>query len=261
MHFRFFVSTIDITIVFHGTIEHNQSKFKKYIMSILSRLFKIGQAEANTLTDKLEDPIKLTEQGIRDMKSDLDQSLKSLAEVKAMQIRSKSDIKKFEDSSINYEQKAMAILKKSQTGDLSAEEADRLATEALKKKDENDASAKRTKAELQTFEASSTKLDLNVKKIRSNISQWENELKTLKARIKVSETTLKLNKQLSETDSSGTIAMLEKMKEKVDQDEALSNAYEDISNENKSLDDEINEVLKEDTSSDSLEELKKKMGV
>ena len=230
-------------------------------MSILSRLFKIGQAEANTLTDKLEDPIKLTEQGIRDMKSDLDQSLKSLAEVKAMQIRSKSDIKKFEDSSINYEQKAMAILKKSQTGDLSAEEADRLATEALKKKDENDASAKRTKAELQTFEASSTKLDLNVKKIRSNISQWENELKTLKARIKVSETTLKLNKQLSETDSSGTIAMLEKMKEKVDQDEALSNAYEDISNENKSLDDEINEVLKEDTSSDSLEELKKKMGV
>jgi phage shock protein A len=230
-------------------------------MGILSRLFKIGQAEANSIADKLEDPIKLTEQGIRDMKADLDKSLKAFAELKAMQIRSKSEIKKFEDAANNYEQKAIAILNKIKGGEISSEDADRLAGEALRKKEENLASLKRTKTEIQTFDASSNKLDLNVKKIKSNISQWENELKTLKARIKVSDTKLKLNKKLSGTDSSGTISMLEKMKEKVDQDEALSEAYEDISNENKSLDDEINEVLSEDTSSDSLEELKKKMGI
>ena len=230
-------------------------------MGILSRLFKIGQAEANAIADKFEDPIKLTEQGIRDMKVDLDSSLKALAEVKAMQIRSKQEIKQSEEASSNYEKKAMSILKKAQTGDITSQDADRLASEALRKKDENTAATKRKKAELKTFETSSEKLDLNVKKIRSNINQWENELKTLKARIKVSETSLKLNKQLSETDSSGTISMLEKMKEKVDADEALSEAYEDISNENQSIDDEINNVLKEDTSSESLDELKKKMGI
>lgn len=230
-------------------------------MGILSRLFKIGQAEANAIADKYEDPIKLTEQGIRDMKVDLDNSLKALAEVKAMQIRSKQEIKQSEEASDNYEQKAMSILKKAQAGDISSQDADRLASEALRKKDENTASTKRKKEELKTFETSSGKLNLNVKKIRANISQWENELKTLKARIKVSETTLKLNKQLSDTDSSSTISMLEKMKEKVDADEALSEAYEDISNENQSIDDEINSVLKEDTSSDSLDELKKKMGI
>ena len=230
-------------------------------MGILSRLFKIGQAEANAIADKFEDPIKLTEQGIRDMKVDLDNSLKALAEVKAMQIRSKQEIKQSEEASDNYEQKAMSILKKAQAGDISSQDADRLASEALRKKDENTAATKRKKEELKTFETSSEKLNLNVKKIRANISQWENELKTLKARIKVSETTLKLNKQLSDTDSSSTISMLEKMKEKVDADEALSEAYEDISNENQSIDDEINSVLKEDTSSDSLDELKKKMGI
>ncbi len=230
-------------------------------MGILSRLFKIGQAEANAIADKFEDPIKLTEQGIRDMKVDLDNSLKALAEVKAMQIRSKQEIKQSEEASDNYEQKAMSILKKAQAGDISSQDADRLASEALRKKDENTAATKRKKEELKTFETSSEKLNLNVKKIRANISQWENELKTLKARIKVSETTLKLNKQLSDTDSSSTISMLEKMKEKVDADEALSEAYEDISNENQTIDDEINSVLKEDTSSDSLDELKKKMGI
>ena len=41
-------------------------------MSILKKVFKIGQAEAHSLLDQLENPIKLTEQGIRDLKNDLD---------------------------------------------------------------------------------------------------------------------------------------------------------------------------------------------
>jgi phage shock protein A len=40
-------------------------------------MFKIGTAEAHSAIDKLEDPIKMTEQGIRDLKKDLDESLKA----------------------------------------------------------------------------------------------------------------------------------------------------------------------------------------
>ena len=43
-------------------------------MNILRRLFTIGKAEANSAVDKLEDPIKMTEQGIRDLKEDLDKA-------------------------------------------------------------------------------------------------------------------------------------------------------------------------------------------
>ena len=38
---------------------------------IFQRLFKTGQAEAHSLVDKLEDPIKISEQAIRDLKKDL----------------------------------------------------------------------------------------------------------------------------------------------------------------------------------------------
>ena len=38
-------------------------------MNIFRRLFKIGQAEANSAIDGMEDPIKMTEQGIRDLKN------------------------------------------------------------------------------------------------------------------------------------------------------------------------------------------------
>ena len=82
-------------------------------MGIFTRLFKIGQAEANNLVDKLEDPIKLTEQGIRDLKKDLDESLKAFAEVKSLAIRSKRELNDYASKANDYEQKAMLILKKS----------------------------------------------------------------------------------------------------------------------------------------------------
>lgn len=230
-------------------------------MSIFKRLFKIGQAEANSVIDKLEDPIKLTEQGIRDMKKDLDKSLQALAEVKAMEIRARGDIKKHEEATKDYEEKAMLILKKAQSGGISPEEADRLATEALRKKDENLESLARVKTDLQKFETSTSQLDVNVKKLRTKVSKWENELKTLKARVKVSSATAKLNKQLSQIDSTGTVSMLEKMKEKVDQEEALAESYGEIANESKSIDDELDNALADEKSSISLDELKKKMGL
>ena len=53
---------------------------------IFQRLFKTGEAQAHALVDKLEDPIKMSDQAIRDLKKDLHQSLQSLAEVKSIAI-------------------------------------------------------------------------------------------------------------------------------------------------------------------------------
>ncbi len=66
-------------------------------MNIFKRLFKIGEAEANSAIDKMEDPIKLTEQGIRDLKQDLEKNLEALAQVKALAIRAKNDQEEYLD--------------------------------------------------------------------------------------------------------------------------------------------------------------------
>ena len=232
-------------------------------MNIFKRLFKIGQAEAHSAVDKLEDPIKLTEQGIRDLKKDLESSLHALAEVKAMAIRAKREVSEHTGKSKDYETKAMLLLKKAQDGNISAEEADRLAGEALLKKEQHQGQVSRAQAEHTSFDKQVNQLEAAVKKIRSNISKWENELKTLQARVKVSTATKKLNKQLSNIDASSTVSMLEKMKDKVAEEEALAESYGEIAMENQSVDDEINSVLDENESkaSDSLAALKAKMGL
>ncbi len=100
-------------------------------MNVFSRLFRIGTAEAHSAVDKLEDPIKMTEQGIRDLKIHLDVSLQAFAEVKALAIRSKNDLETNRERAKDYESKAIFLLKKAQNGTIPVDEADRLATEAL----------------------------------------------------------------------------------------------------------------------------------
>jgi phage shock protein A len=157
----------------------------------------------------------------------------------------------------------MLILKKAQKGELNAENADRLAKEALIKKEESQKNATRTLAEAEKFNTSVAQLEKNVNSIKSNISKWENELKTLKARVKVSNATKNLNKQMAEIDGSSTVSLLERMKEKVEQDEALAEAYGDIANDSKSIDDELNAIIDttEVSAESDLDKLKKQLGM
>lgn len=233
-------------------------------MSFFSRLFKIGQAEAHSVIDQFEDPIKLTEQGIRDLKKDLQGAMTSLAEVKATAIRTRREADNQKRLAADYERKAMVLLQKGQSGEVDAADAERLATEALSKKEQAAAEAVRISQEAERHEKMADQLQTNVNKIKSTVSSHENDLRTLRARAKTAESTKKINKQLSKIDSSGTVAMLERMKARVEEDESLAVAYADMATPDKSVDDEINAAISSGQStsaSASLEELKKKMGI
>ena len=233
-------------------------------MNIFKRLFRIGSAEANSLVDKLEDPIKLTEQGIRDLKKDLSSALQALAEVKALAIRSKNDANKYSEKAKEYEKKAILLLKKAERGEITAEEGDRLASECLVQKDTFIASATSSRKDQEKFEAHVAKLDKNIKNLKSNVKKYENELRTLKARAKVAKATKNINKQLADVDSSSTVSMLERMKDKVAEEESLAESYAEIAGESTSIDDEIENALEsgsaETKAADSLAALKAKLG-
>jgi phage shock protein A len=231
-------------------------------MNFFKRIFKLGEAEANAAIDKLEDPIKMTEQGIRDLKKDLEKSLKAMAEVKALHIRTKNDLETYTNKANDYESKAMLLVQKASNGEMAAEESDRLATEALLRKEENVKLAAQAQKDADKLAGDVSTLEANVRKIKSTIAKYENELKTLKARVKVSKATQNLNKQMANIDSSSTISMLEKMKVKVAEQEALAESYGEIANDSKSLDEEIDAAIGGDANaeaSDALAALKAKM--
>ena len=74
----------------------------------------------------------------------------------------------------------------------------------------------------------------------------------------------KINQQLAGADASGTVAMLEKMKQKVSEEESLAEAYDQLADVGGDIDEDIDKALEnpsQSAGSDSLDALKKKMGI
>ncbi len=231
---------------------------------ILQRLFKIGQAEVHTIVDKLEDPIKLTEQGIRDLKRDLTVAMESLAEVKALALRLRKQVDDSRRAAQDYERKAMLLLERAKRGEMEVQEAERLALEVLSRKQEHEERAAQLQGDCQNQENMAAQLQAKVDQLKRQISSYENELITLKARAKTAQSMKKINQQLAQVDASGTIAMLERMKQKVHEEESLAEAYGHVAAETSSVDEKINRALSSPSSSGAaaaLADLKQKIGM
>lgn len=233
-------------------------------MSLFKRVFTWGKSEAHSALDAVEDPVKMADQGIRDLKKDLGESMEGLAKVKAQVIRSRRTVEREKEVAADYEQKAMLLLQKAQSGALDMGEAERLASEALAKKDGAVERAATQARELEKLERMAGQLEGNVQSLKSQISKWENEVQTLKARAQVGKATRKLNEQLANVDSSGTISMLERMRDKVQEEESLAEAYGEMADVDKSIDSEIDRAIggsSTATQSDALMQLKARMGM
>ena len=158
----------------------------------------------------------------------------------------------------------MLLLQRGQSGDLEANESERLAREALTRKETAANKSIEATQQAQAQKELVVKLQDNVNELKSKISAYDNDLITLKARTKTANATRKINERLSQIDSSGTVGLLERMKEKADEQEALAEAYGDMADASGTVDDEINQALSGAETpkvDDSLAQLKAKMGM
>ena len=121
----------------------------------------------------------MTEQGLRDLRQDLDKALHALAEVKALAIRARNEVEVERSRALDYENKAVLLLQKAHRQEMDAAEADRLATEALLKKTQHEAQGSRAAQDQQKFEASAAQLDQNVQQLKSGLTRSMERVDTL----------------------------------------------------------------------------------
>lgn len=197
-------------------------------MGIFGRLFTAGKAEIHGVVNKLEDPIKLTEQGIRDLKADLQTAMQGMAEVKGIAIRMTKEAEDARRQAGEYERKGMLLLRRGQEGQLDMAQAEQLAVKAVTSQGTANERFERLNKEAQGQQRMAAQLQEKITQLKTTISTYENELITLRARAKTAASTRKINQQLAAVDSSSTIAMLERMKEKVETEESLAQAYGEV---------------------------------
>ncbi|MFT4023228.1 MAG: PspA/IM30 family protein [Flavihumibacter sp.] len=232
-------------------------------MNIFKRLFRIGQAEIHAAVEKMEDPVKMTEQGLRELREDLAEATEAYAKVKALAIRTENDQATKQSLSVEYAEKAVLVMQKAQAGQIDLVRAEQLAREALSLRRKYFAEAEELGVQVLDLQQSAGDMWRNTEILRDNLEKWEKELRTLKARAKVSRATEQVNKQLAQLDSNGTIAMLERMKAKVEDQEALAKAYGDIAHRQNSRGLALDNLLKNDSASieKDLKAIKEKLGI
>lgn len=232
-------------------------------MNIFKRLFRIGQAEIHAAVEKMEDPVKMTEQGLRELREDLTEATEAYAKVKALAIRTENEQALCQKESMNYAEKAILIMQKAQVGQVEIGKAEELAREALSLRRRFYTESEELGNQVVSLQQSSKEMLKNTEVLKDNLEKWEKELRTLRARVKVSKATEQVNKQLAQLDNNGTIAMLERMKAKVEDQEALSKAYGEIARDKHNLKDELNNILKDDSLSieKDLKAIKEKLGI
>ena len=154
----------------------------------------------------------------------------------------------------------MLLLQKAKNGELEEAEADRLATEALKKRQEALKEVEKLTNDVKNYDASLEQMSKKVLELKNKIKDSENEYNSLKARATVARTTKKVNQQLSSVSSDSTMSMIEDMKTKINAEENLAQAYGEVAGVETSIDDEINKAIGMDIDiQKSLAEMKQKL--
>ena len=227
---------------------------------ILSRFKDIMSSNINALLDKVEDPMKMIDQYLRNLESDLGKVKAETAAVMAEETKSKRELDECIDS-INkmktYAEKAL----------LSGNEAD--ARTFLSKKGELNNKLISLQQTYDMAKENSTKMREMHDKLIKDISQLNTRRDELKAKMAVANTQEKLNKVGSSVNGAiGNMSKFDEMEAKINKKLDTANAMAELNNSQKeeNIEDLIAKYDNEtkNTSSeidDELSELKSKLGL
>ena len=227
---------------------------------ILTRFKDIMSSNINALLDKVEDPMKMIDQYLRNLESDLGKVKAETAAVMAEETKSKRELDECIDS-INkmqtYAEKAL----------LSGNEAD--ARTFLSKKGELNNKLISLQQTYDIAKENSTKMREMHDKLIKDISQLNTRRDELKAKMAVANTQEKLNKVGSSVNGAiGNMSKFDKMEAKINKKLDTANAMAELNNSQKeeNIEDLIAKYDNEtkNTSSeidDELSELKSKLGL
>lgn len=228
-------------------------------MNIFKRLLKIGQAEIHALVDKMENPIRLIENGIEEMKQQLSELTEAYISNRAQIIRNENLSKNKLIDAESYEEKALLLLQKAQKNEIDSLKADQLALEALGIKKKLTAEATEIANQSTIYTEKINLINSKIDILKFNIAKWEKELITLKAKQLIAKASEFANQQMANIDNNSTIELLEKLKSKLENQEAHNEATDEINKQR--TEQEIDYLLHSTDNSpkDELELLKQKI--
>lgn len=191
-------------------------------MKILNRIINISQGEIHALIDRFEDPVKMSEQAIRNLENDLERHIKALALLSNEVVKIEKLVSSDQALLKRYEDKIEQLIKL--TSDNSNDEL--IKGLMIEKKNVYLRLNKQTEAysKLQN-ETDYQRTNTNV--LRENLRNWKQEVQILKAKAISNHANKTLFQNLS-GNSSSSLDTLERMKNKSELTASESRVYQEF---------------------------------
>ena len=222
-------------------------------MGLFSRLGTLIRSNINELINKAEDPEKMLNQVLVDMKTQLVEAKKQVAVAIADEKRLKKQYEMEAAKSLEWEKKAMLAVK---AGD------DNLAKAALARKSEHEEVAETLRQQWEAQKASVEQLKMALRGLDAKIEEAKRKRNILVSRQKRAEAQRTINETLTNINSTSAFDTFERMTDRVTQIEAEAEATAELGGAlpEASLDAQF-KALAASSVDDELAALKKKMAL
>lgn len=219
-------------------------------MGLFKRLRDISLANLNALLDKVEDPVKLLDQYLRDMEEDLREAEEAVAAAIAVEKKLKAQ----------YEEAQSLVEKRAKQ----AEEAvlagkDDLARRALADKKEQETKAREFQQQYEAAKRNADALREKLAEMKEEIAKLKNKRDTLVARAQAAKAQKEINRAMSGIGIDNSARGFQRMEEKVLQLEAEAEATGELYQKERSLDEEFRDLQKDADVEQELAALKAKL--
>ncbi|PZD96149.1 PspA/IM30 family protein [Paenibacillus sambharensis] len=218
-------------------------------MSIFKRLRDLTMSNVYALIEKAEDPVKLTDQYIRDMQSDLEDAEKAVAAQIALE-------KKFK---LLFEEQEALVQRRTEQAHTAAQAQNiDLARRALEEKKNAEDKRNEYKASFEQNQMLANNLRGKLDEMRKQLSDLRSKRESLVARYNAAKAQNEINKTMSGFGGNSAGSGMKRMEEKMLQMEAQAEASNELnSSKGRSLDEEFAALGKDKAVEDELAALMK----
>ena len=227
-------------------------------MSLLQRLFRIGVSNANAVVDKMEDQVKIADQVVRELSENLQEALNAAAQIKATALQTRANEKKERNLADEWEVKTNQLLDAVEQKKVEEAKGNELAAQASKSYQDHLNAAEKYKVDADRQDAAIAQMDVKIKHLRDAITEAKHRTELIKSNSQVANASLAINKALSNIDTDGLMATLDRMEAKTTANQFLADAHAEVGDSTMSTEQEINKVLGGASSNSALEAIKAK---
>lgn len=226
-------------------------------MGFFSRIFKVGQAKANQLVDKLEKPELMLDQAIKDKNKALKEAKESVQNVIAEERKQKAMLDKENEQKIVWEEKAQSALKVGKED---------LAVKALQRSEEHGSNAASLQGQWESLRKQVDQLKIIIKKSQDDINELKRNKDLIIAQSKAAEVKKNIYQAKAKIGTNhDTDDLIARMKSKAEKESYQADAAQEMAedlDEVDSLDKEFANIEGTNASQsvqDKLAEMKKEM--